>query len=408
MSKYKLINDPVHGFITVSNPVVFQIIEHPYFQRLRRISQMGLAHYVYPGTQHTRFHHALGAMHLMQQAISTLQTKGVEITSEEENATLSAILLHDVGHGPYSHALEYVMTEGIDHEYFSRIIMERLNEEMNGELDLAIQIFNGKYHKEFLHQLVSSQLDVDRLDYLARDSFFSGVYEGKISTERIIAMLNVVDNRLVVEEKGIYSIEKYIISRRLMYWQVYLHKTAIVAEQILVRIIKRAKELASKNQLTVSSEPLAHFLFQHITKDDFEHSPEHIARYVTLDDYDVMFSIKEWQQADDQLLAYLCKSIVNRNLFKVKLKNKPFSEAKRTKKQQKLKSRFGINDQELDYILLEGELMNLAYKKDVDGIKILTKSGKVKDVADCSEQLQSKTLRKTVKKYYFAYPKSVE
>lgn len=405
MSKYKLINDPVHGFITVSNPIVFQIIEHPFFQRLRRISQMGLANYVYPGTQHTRFHHALGAMYLMQKAISVLRKKGVQITDKEENATLSAILLHDVGHGPYSHALEYVMTEGINHEFFSALMMEHLNEEFNGEITLAIQIFNGDYHKRFLHELVSSQLDVDRLDYLARDSFFSGVYEGKISTERIISMLNVVDNRLVVEEKGLYSIEKYIISRRLMYWQVYLHKTAIVAEQLMVQAIKRAKELASQGQLNVSSKPLQHFLFTTVTAKDFRENKYHLKQYSYLDDFDVMFSIKEWQTSQDPILAYICKCIVQRKLYKVKLKNKPISKSKIKDIKKKIKQRFSVDDHDLNYLVLTGEISNLAYSKGKEGILILKKSGKVKDLAACSEQIKGSTLLKEVKKYYIAYPK---
>lgn len=405
MSKYKLINDPVHGFITVSNPIVFQIIEHPFFQRLRRISQMGLANYVYPGTQHTRFHHALGAMHLMQKAIGVLRTKSVEITEQEENATLSAILLHDVGHGPYSHALEFVMTEGINHEFFSAQMMEYLNRELNGQLDLAIKIFNGNYHKQFLHELVSSQLDVDRLDYLARDSFFSGVYEGKISTERIISMLNVVDNKLVVEEKGLYSIEKYIISRRLMYWQVYLHKTAIVAEQLMVQAIKRAKELASENKLQLSSLPLKYFLFNQISKKEFEQNENHLLRYAELDDFDVMFSIKEWQNSEDAILAYICTCIVQRKLYKVKLKNKEFKTSKLKKIKKDVQKRFQANENELNYLVLHGEITNLAYSKGKNGIRILTKTGKVKDLAKCSEQIRSHTLLKEVRKYYLAYPK---
>ena len=405
MSKYKLINDPVHGFITVSNPIVFQIIEHPFFQRLRRISQMGLANYVYPGTQHTRFHHALGAMHLMQKAISVLRKKGIKISTEEENATLSAILLHDVGHGPYSHALEFVMTEGINHEFFSALMMQQLNKEFDGKLSLAIQIFNGEYEKQFLHELVSSQLDVDRLDYLARDSFFSGVNEGKLSTERIISMLNVVDNRLVVEEKGLYSIEKYIISRRLMYLQVYLHKTAIVAEQLIVQAIKRAKQLASKNQLQLSSKPLRHFLFQSISKEDFSTNSEHLYQYSCLDDFDVMFSVKEWQNSTDELLSYLCKCIVQRKLFKIKLQAEPFSAQKIDSVRNKVATQFDIASDELNYLVLHGEINHLAYSAGDDGIRILKKSGKVKDLAEISEQIQGSALLKDVKKFYVAYPK---
>lgn len=408
MSKYKIINDPVHGFITITDPLVFQIIEHNCFQRLRRISQMGLANYVYPGTQHTRFHHALGAMHLMQEAISTLKLKDVAITAEEEQAALCAILLHDIGHGPYSHTLEYVMTGDVHHEFLSLLIMQQLNNEFNGKLDLAIKIFKGEYEKEFLHQLVSSQLDVDRLDYLARDSFFSGVYEGRISTERIINMLNVVDNQLVVEEKGLYSIEKYIISRRLMYWQVYLHKAAIGAEQILVNIIKRAKYLVQNKQLTVPSSPLNYFLQQNFTKNDFIKNPELLNQYTLLDDFDVMLSIKEWTTCNDRILAYLSKCIINRSLFKIKIKDKEFATEDISLKRKKIANEFGLTEQEAEYLVLTGEITNTAYSRQQNGIQILTKSGKVKDVAKVSEQLRGKILRKTVKKYYFAYPKHAD
>lgn len=404
MNKYKLINDPVHGFITISSPLMFQIIEHPYFQRLRRISQMGFAKFVYPGTQHTRFHHALGAMHLMQKAIQTLRQKNVEITNEEEEAVLLAILLHDIGHGPYSHALEYVMTEGINHEFFSEQLMRVLNRELNGKLDLTIQIFNDEYPKHFLHQLVSSQLDVDRLDYLARDSFFSGVNEGKLSTERIITMLDVVDGQLVVEQKGLYSIEKYIISRRLMYWQVYLHKTAVCAEGMLVLAIQRAKHLVSKQQLSVSSKALNYFLEHSITREQFQENLEFINLYAQLDDYDVMFSIKEWQYSSDAILSYLCKCIIQRKLFKVQIEDRPFSKEYLTSKRNEVKALFQVSEDELDYLFLSKVLKNLAYKKGNKGIKILTKKNQIKDVAELSDHLSNKILQKKVKKYLIAYP----
>lgn len=404
MNKYKLINDPVHGFITISSPLMFQIIEHPYFQRLRRISQMGFAKFVYPGTQHTRFHHALGAMHLMQKAIQTLRQKNVEITNEEEEAVLLAILLHDIGHGPYSHALEYVMTEGINHEFFSEQLMRVLNRELNGKLDLTIQIFNDEYPKHFLHQLVSSQLDVDRLDYLARDSFFSGVNEGKLSTERIITMLDVVDGQLVVEQKGLYSIEKYIISRRLMYWQVYLHKTAVCAEGMLVLAIQRAKHLVSKQQLSVSSKALNYFLEHSITREQFQENLEFINLYAQLDDYDVMFSIKEWQYSSDAILSYLCKCIIQRKLFKVQIEDRPFSKEYLTSKRNEVKALFQVSEDDLDYLFLSKVLKNLAYKKGNKGIKILTKKNQIKDVAELSDHLSNKILQKKVKKYLIAYP----
>lgn len=404
MNKYKLINDPVHGFITISSPLMFQIIEHPYFQRLRRISQMGFAKFVYPGTQHTRFHHALGATHLMQQAIQTLRQKNVEITKEEEEAVLLAILLHDIGHGPYSHALEYVMTEGINHEFFSEMIMHVLNKELNGKLDLTIQIFNDEYPKRFLHQLVSSQLDVDRLDYLARDSFFSGVNEGKLSTERIITMLDVVDGQLVVEHKGLYSIEKYIISRRLMYWQVYLHKTAVCAEGMLVSAIKRAKYLVSKGQLEVSSKALKYFLEHSVTREQFQENLDYINLYAQLDDYDVMFSVKEWQYSSDKILSYLCRCIIQRKLFKVRVDDQPFDEHYLNQKRQEVQELFDVTEQEVDYLFLTKTLKNLAYKKGKKGIKIYTKTNQIKDVAELSDHLSNKTLQRKIKKYLIAFP----
>lgn len=404
MNKYKLINDPVHGFITISSPLMFQIIEHPYFQRLRRISQMGFAKFVYPGTQHTRFHHALGATHLMQKAIQTLRQKNVEITKEEEEAVLLAILLHDIGHGPYSHALEYVMTEGINHEFFSEMIMHVLNKEFDGKLDLTIQIFNDAYSKRFLHQLVSSQLDVDRLDYLARDSFFSGVNEGKLSTERIITMLDVVDGQLVVEQKGLYSIEKYVISRRLMYWQVYLHKTAVCAEGMLVLAIKRAKYLVVKRQLEVSSKALKYFLEHSITKEQFRENLDFINLYAQLDDYDVMFSIKEWQYSSDKILSYLCKCIIERKLFKVKIEEHPFDSIYIKARKKEVMELFDLSEDTVDYLFLTKTLENLAYKKGKKGIKILTKKNEIKDVAELSDHLSNKMLQKKVKKYLIAFP----
>ncbi|MBX2846424.1 MAG: HD domain-containing protein [Saprospiraceae bacterium] len=405
MNKYKILNDPVHGFISIPNNIAFELIEHPYFQRLRRITQMGMAHYVYPGAIHTRFHHALGAMHLMQKAISVLRTKGIEVTKEEEEGALVAILLHDIGHGPYSHALEYVMTADINHEFFSELIMQSLNERFEGRLSTALSIFQGNYPKPFLHQLVSSQLDVDRLDYLARDSFFSGVHEGHLSTERIISMLNVVDNNLVVEEKGLYSIEKYIISRRLMYWQVYLHKTAVCAESILVAIVKRAKALALQGHHLPCSEALGHFLNSNITKADFAIDPLHIQQYCQLDDYDVMGAIKQWMRNKDALLAYLCRCLVERKLFKVRIHKKPVTEAKWEQKKATIINEMGVTASDVDYLLFSGPLSNVAYKAGVDGIKILTKKGKVKDFIEVSDQFTKSNLAKTVEKYYLCYPK---
>ncbi len=401
MSKYKLLNDPVHGFITIPNSLVYQIIEHPFFQRLRRISQMGMAHYVYPGTRHTRFHHAIGAMHLMQEAIHVLRKKDVPITLEEETAALCAIALHDIGHGPYSHALEYVMTEGINHEFFSEQIMSYLNQEFNGELSLALEIFKDQYHKHFLHQLVSSQLDVDRLDYLARDSFFSGVYEGRISTERIISMLNVVDDQLVVEEKGLYSIEKYIVSRSLMYWQVYLHKTAVCAEEIQKSIIRRAKQL----KCTASSKPLTHFLTNQLKREDFISDVTHLELYTQMDDYDVLFAIKEWQNHDDFILSYLSKNLIERKLFKVKMGNKPMKQEKQDKLTSLLLGLYPIQEEDIPYLFLTGKVSNLPYQTGENGIKMLTKTGKVKELSKISDLFKQKYLTSKTLKHFTCYPK---
>lgn len=401
MSKYKLLNDPVHGFITIPNSLVFKIIEHPFFQRLRRISQMGMADYVYPGTRHTRFHHAIGAMHLMQNAIDVLRKKDIPITLEEETAALCAIVLHDIGHGPYSHALEYVMTEGINHEFFSEQIMAYLNDEFDGELGLALDIFKDQYPKKFLHQLVSSQLDVDRLDYLARDSFFSGVYEGRISTERIISMLNVVDDQLVVEEKGLYSIEKYIVSRSLMYWQVYLHKTAVCTEEIQKSIIRRAKELTCK----ASSAPLNYFLQRNLTKEDFIQNKEHIEVYTKMDDYDILFAIKEWQHHDDFILSYLSKKLIERKLFKVKMEDEEMNLEKQNKIKDKILELYSLDEKELSYMFLTGEVSNLPYNKKDNGIGILLKTGKVEELSKVSELFQQDYLTSIKRKYFSCYPK---
>jgi hypothetical protein len=329
-NKLKIINDPIYGFITIPSELIFDLIEHPYFQRLRRITQMGLSHLVFPGAQHTRFMHALGCMHLMQNALQTLKLKGIDISDEEAESTLIAILLHDIGHGPFSHALENSIIEGYDHERLSLEFMDKLNEEFGGRLDLALKIFKGKYHKDFLHQLVSGQLDIDRLDYLKRDSFYTGVAEGNINSERIIAMLNVKDNQLVVEEKGIYSVEKFLISRRLMYWQVYLHKTSLAAEILLINILKRAKELGKKGLDVSTNDDLDVFLIpKNITSLEKDNL---IEKFSNLDDYNIISAIKNWQYHEDKILSQLCKMLMNRNLYRVKLKNKAFSSKKADEK----------------------------------------------------------------------------
>ncbi|MFW5705520.1 MAG: HD domain-containing protein, partial [Bacteroidota bacterium] len=322
-NKKKILNDPVYGFISISSELIFDLIEHRYFQRLRRIKQLGLTHLVYPGALHTRFHHAIGAMHLMQQAIEVLRSKGHEITKDEALGTLTAILLHDIGHGPYSHTLEKSIVCSITHEELSLMFMQRLMKEFDGMPETGISIFNNSYHKKFLHQLVSSQLDMDRLDYLKRDSFFTGVSEGVINTDRIIKMLDMHDDNLVVEAKGIYSIEKFIIARRLMYWQVYLHKTVLSAEQMLVRIIRRARYLARNGTPLFATSPLRPFLEQELYMEDFKENPDILDTFARLDDFDIFTSIKEWVHHPDKVLSNLCYSLVNRQLFRTEIMNKP-------------------------------------------------------------------------------------
>src|SRR5690554_3755238 len=325
LNKKKIINDPVYGFISIPSDLVYDLIEHRYFQRLRYIKQVSLTHLVYPGALHTRFHHALGAMHLMLLAIETLKGKGVEITKEEEEAAIIAILLHDIGHGPFSHSLEHTLVEGISHEHISHLIMNELNEEFAGQLTLAIAIFQDQHPKHFLHQLVSSQLDTDRMDYLNRDSFFTGVSEGVISFDRIIKMLNVANNQLVVEQKGIYSIEKFLIARRLMYWQVYLHKTVVSAEQMLIKALTRAKELSNSGVEMFATPALQHFLKQRITHQNFEQSNEHLDWFTKLDDSDIMSALKVWTNHEDFVLSTLCKKLLGRELFRTEMRTTPFS-----------------------------------------------------------------------------------
>ena len=322
-NKLKILNDPIYGFITIPNTLIFDIIEHPFFQRLRRVTQMGFSNLVYPGANHTRFHHAIGCMHLMQKAVSVLQFKGVEISKEEANALYIAILLHDIGHGAFSHALENSIVKGISHEEISLKFMKSLNKEFDGALTLAIRIFEGKYHRKFLNQLISSQLDIDRLDYLKRDSFYTGVTEGNISSDRLIAMMTVVDDELLIEQKGIYSVEKFLIARRLMYWQVYLHKTGLLAENMLVKVLQRAKELALLHIELPSTKALRYFLYNQITEVNF--TEETLQVFSTLDDYDILSAIKDWTQHSDVVLSTLSQMIINRNLLKIELQNEPFS-----------------------------------------------------------------------------------
>lgn len=404
-NKLKIFNDPVYGFVSIPYEIIYDLIDHPWFQRLRRIKQLGLTNLVYPGALHTRFHHAMGAMHLMGLAIEVLRSKNNEITEEEAKGVTIAILLHDIGHGPYSHALEHSIVNNINHEDLSELLMSRLNEEFNGELSLAIKIFQNKYKKKFLHQLVSSQLDMDRLDYLKRDSFFTGVSEGVISSDRIIKMLNVVNDELAIEAKGIYSIEKFIIARRLMYWQVYLHKTVLSAENSLVNILVRAKELAGKKTELFCTPALQTFLYNKYSKSDFIADRSLLETFAKLDDYDIMTSVKVWTEHKDPVLAMLCRQLVNRELFKVELQNQPFREEKIKPIKNEIKKRLKLSDKDADYFVLTGTVANDAYRADKIRINILSKDGIISDITEASDQLNIDVLAKTVKKYYLCYPK---
>lgn len=403
-NKLKIFNDPIYGFITIPNALIFELVEHRYFQRLRRISQMGMSYLVYPGAHHTRFHHALGCMYLMQKTVNVLRFKGVAISDDEETALYVAILLHDIGHGPFSHAMEHSIVNGVSHEAISLRFMERLNVEFNGSLTLAIQIFKCEYPRKFMCQLISSQLDMDRADYLKRDSFYTGVAEGNINSERIITMLNVVDDDLVVEEKGIYSAEKFLVARRLMYWQVYLHKTSLVAEQLLTRMLRRAKELSSKGVALNASSALGYFLHNEITLDNF--NDDVLEKFSKLDDYDIVSAMKEWQACNDFVLKNLSEMIINRDLLKIKLKNKKIKPESKEKHLQKLIDKYHISREEAEYFVFTGEISNQAYQNDVQQINILHKSGKIEDIVKASDQLNLKALSKPVTKYYICYPKS--
>ncbi len=402
-NKLKIINDPIYGFITIPNELVFNLIEHPYFQRLRRITQMGLSYLVYPGAHHTRFHHALGAMHLMQKAVQVLRFKNVSITQEEADALYIAILLHDMGHGPFSHAMEESIVSGVHHEEISLAFMHVLNKKFNNKLTLAISIFNNEHPKKFLHQLVSGQLDMDRLDYLKRDSFYTGVSEGAISSQRLISMLHVVDDTLVIEEKGIYSVEKFLIARRLMYWQVYLHKTGLVAEQLLMRMLKRAKEITKKGVNLTASKSLSYFLNHDISKNNF--TEEILDIFSQLDDNDIISAMKEWQYEEDFVLKTLSKMLLNRDLLKIEIQSQPFSNEVIETYQKDLMKNFELTEQEVSYFVFSGEIKNQAYNPEKDSILLLKKDDSLIDVAGASDQLNLKALSKTVTKYYMCYPK---
>jgi HD superfamily phosphohydrolase len=403
LNKLKILNDPIYGFITIPNSLIFDLIQHKYFQRLRRITQMGLSYLVYPGAHHTRFHHAIGCVHLMKNAVNVLRFKGVMISEEEETGLYAAILLHDMGHGPFSHAMEHSIVNGVSHEQISLLFMEQLNKEFNASLTLAIQIFKGEYPRKFLCQLISGQLDMDRADYLKRDSFYTGVTEGNISSERLITMLNVVDDDLVVEIKGIYSVEKFIIARRLMYWQVYLHKTGLAAEQILIRVLKRAKELYNTGHKLEASKPLLYFFENKISIENFDEKTLDV--FAQLDDVDIVSAMKHWQHDSDFVLSNLSKMIINRNLPTIKLKNKPIAKQDLEKHIENLIKTYKISEKEARFFVFTGSTSNQAYQLKNNSINILHKSGKIEDIVKASDQLNLKALSKTVTKYYICYPK---
>lgn len=402
-NKSKIINDPLHGFLALPSAIIYDVIQHPYFQRLRRIRQLGMSEWVYPGATHTRFHHALGALNLTIQAVETLQRKGVHITEEEKEGVSLAILLHDIGHGPYSHTLEHTLIQEVHHEAISLQIMERMNSEFNGKLSIAIEIFKGTYtQKPFLGQLISGQLDMDRLDYLLRDSFYTGVSEGIVGADRIIHMLNVKDGNLVVEEKGIYSVEKFLVARRLMYWQVYLHKTVIAADAMLVSILQRARQLAKQGSTLGTYHPLMHFLFKDINASNFD--DEALDLFLALDDIDILSSVKQWQFHEDKILSILCNRLLKRQLPKIKIGLEPIGSDMLNLVRQQAASMFGISEESAEeFFIKRGILENHAYKTEGGGIRILRKDGRIQDVAEASDNYNLAALKETVTKYFMIY-----
>ncbi|MFN8397293.1 MAG: HD domain-containing protein [Bacteroidia bacterium] len=405
VNQNKIINDPVHGFIEIPRGIILDLIDTDVFQRLRRIKQLALSSLVYPGAVHTRFNHCIGAMHLTGQALDVLRSKGVPISNEEYEATLIAILLHDIGHGPFSHALESVILQGLHHERMSKAIMQHLNERFGGRLTLAIKIFEGTYPRKFLHQLVSSQLDMDRLDYLKRDSYFTGVVEGLVSASRIIKTLNVVDDRLVVEMKGIYSVEKFIVARRLMYWQVYLHRAVLAAEYMIVNILKRAKELMyTQNHKLWKTEALE-FLFGQNTLLEPKITPEIIARYIELDDNDIMVAVKQWRHSGDKVLQVLCDNLLMRKLLKAKFQDSPVSDEVLQATRADFKRRMGLDDQEVKYFVFAGEVSNMAYSAGLqEPIEIVHKGGAIENISTASDMHNIMALSNQVKKYFICHP----
>lgn len=403
MDKIKIFNDPIYGFITIKNPLIFGVIEHPLFQRLRRISQMGLSYLVYPGAHHTRFHHAIGCIYLMQKAIDTLRMKDVKISEVEEEALYLAILLHDIGHGPFSHALEKIIIKNRSHEDLSLCFMELLNKEFDGNLNLAIEIFKGVYKRKFMHQLISSQLDMDRLDYLKRDSFYSGVAEGNINSDRLISMLDVKNDQLLIDIKGIYSVEKFIVARRLMYWQVYLHKTSLAAEQILIKILQRATVLVKNGMDLNASRPLLYFLNSGLEADSLNDTT--LEMFSDLDDFDIISSLKEWCHHEDVILSTLSSSIINRKLPKVRIKKEMFSDDQIAEISDGVARSYQVSKEEVEYFVFRGTVENRAYNAEEEGINILYKNGKITDIVEASDDLSMSGLSKPVTKYFICYPK---
>ncbi len=410
MEKKKILNDPVYGFINMPKGLALKIVEEPFFQRLSRIRQLGLTYFVYPGAIHTRFQHTLGAAFLMSLALDTLRSKAIDISEEEYQASIQAILMHDVGHAPFSHSLEKTIIDGVSHEDISLALMERFNQENDGKLDLAIRIFKNQYTKPFLHQLVSSQLDVDRLDYLKRDSFFTGVSEGTVGSDRIIKMLNVSNHRLAVDVKGVYSIEKFLIARRLMYWQVYLHKTVITAEHLLLNILKRAKHIVNKGGDLFASPAFAFFLHNPIGIEDINERTELykatvLDLFTELDDNDIMSSIKVWAHHPDKILSYLSKCLINRKLFHIELQNTPFDQQNIEDIRRKIQEHYLVDDEDIHYFMMNGSIRNNAYSKFDDKINILHKDGHLTDIAETSDILELSTFSKTVEKHFLSFPK---
>ncbi|MBK6731753.1 MAG: HD domain-containing protein [Bacteroidetes bacterium] len=408
LNKRKILNDPIYGFITIPHEIIYDIIEHPWFQRLRRIQQLGLSNLVYPGANHTRFQHAIGAMHLLGKAVHVLRSKGNEITDAEAEAAAIAVLLHDIGHGPFSHALENTLVDSINHEQLSLIFIDKLNKQFNGRLSLAQKIFTGNYHKKFLHQLVSSQLDVDRLDYLIRDSYFTGVHEGVIGYDRLIEMMDVADDSLVIEQKGIYSVEKFIVSRRIMYWQVYLHKTVICAEQMLIKALKRAKYLSKNNDRFSATPALDMFLYEDFTEQNFIEDENIINNFALLDDSDIYVALKTWQFSEDKVLAYLCSALINRRLFRIELENDIISQKRISDITKQVQEKYQITDAfDLQYFVFHDSTSNSAYQLKDQNIHIKFRNGNIIDVVDASDHVNLASLSDPVVKYYLCYPKDL-